>query len=72
MEVRILTLGRTSITWGYRGYRASDNELVVEGHNVTVCVRPATFEKIEVPGWLRKALTDYERAAAQEEERRAR
>jgi len=66
MEVRILNLGRTSITWGYRGYRASDEELVVEGHNVTVCVRATTFEKIEVPEWLRKALADYERAAARE------
>ena len=61
MEVRILRVGRTSITWGYRGYRGSSGEeLVVEGHNITVCVRPDTFEKIEVPEWLRSALTNYE------------
>ncbi len=60
MEVRILNVGRTSITWGYRGYRGSPGEeLVVEGHNITVCVRADTFEKIEVPQWLRSALIDY-------------
>lgn len=60
MEVRVIQIGRTSITWGYRGYRAGDEEdIVVEGHNVTVCVMPGTFEKIEVPQWLRQALTAY-------------
>jgi len=34
----------------------------IEGQNVTVCVKADNFEKIEVPGWLRKALTnDMER-----------
>jgi 4-hydroxybenzoyl-CoA thioesterase len=60
MEVRILHIGRTSITWGYRGYRlAGQEELVVEGRNVTVCVRTGSFEKIEVPQWLREALLPY-------------
>ena len=62
MEVRVIDIGRTSITWEYRGYRAGDKEeLVVEGHTVTVCVRTDTFEKIEVPEWLRQALTAYMR-----------
>jgi len=66
VEVRILNIGRTSITWGYKGYRGSSpEELLVEGHNTTVCVRTDTFEKIEVPEWLKKALTDYEEASAQ-------
>jgi acyl-CoA thioesterase FadM len=34
---------------------------VVEGLNITVCVRADTFKKIEVPEWLRSALTNYER-----------
>ncbi len=60
MEVRIISIGRTSITWGYRGYRGGENEeLVVEGHNVTVCVRSDTAEKIEVPEWLRQGLMNY-------------
>lgn len=59
MEVRVIHIGQSSITWGYRGYRGADEEMVVEGQNVTVCVRTETFEKIDVPEWLRKGLTSY-------------
>jgi acyl-CoA thioesterase FadM len=38
---------------------AGEEELVVEGENVTVCVRPDTFEKTDLPEWLRKGLTAY-------------
>lgn len=62
MEVRVMEIGRTSITWGYRGYRAGDeDDMVVEGHNVTVCVTTDTFEKIAVPEWLRLGLMAYMR-----------
>ncbi len=60
MEVRVIHIGNTSITWGYKGYRTNGKEeIVVEGQNVTVCVKTDTFEKIEVPRWLREALTNY-------------
>ncbi len=60
MEVRVTKIGRTSIHWGYRGYRMGEGEnLVVEGSNVTVCVTPDSFEKIEVPLWLREALQPH-------------
>ena len=60
IEVRVTRIGRTSVTWGYRGYRMTgEEEVVVEGENVTVCVHPETFEKTELPGWLRKGLTAY-------------
>jgi len=60
MEVRVIHVGKTSITWGYKGYRTNgEEEIVAEGQNVTVCVKTDNFEKIEVPGWLRKALTSY-------------
>ncbi len=60
IEVRAIRIGRTSITWGYKGYRmAGEEEIVVEGQNVTVCVRTDTFEKREVPEWLRTGLTKY-------------
>jgi len=59
IEVRVIHIGQSSITWGYRGYRGADEEMVVEGQNVTVCVRTDTFEKIEVPEWLREGLTSY-------------
>jgi 4-hydroxybenzoyl-CoA thioesterase len=59
MEVRVIHIGQSSITWGYKGYRMDEEELVVEGQNVTVCVRTDTFEKIDVPEWLRQGLTSY-------------
>ncbi len=59
MEVRVIHIGQSSITWGYRGYRGEAEEMVVEGQNVTVCVKTDTFEKIEVPEWLRHGLTNY-------------
>jgi 4-hydroxybenzoyl-CoA thioesterase len=60
VEISVIDVGRTSITWGYKGYRlASGEEVVVEGLNVTVCVRTDTFEKTGVPEWLKRGLTDY-------------
>jgi 4-hydroxybenzoyl-CoA thioesterase len=60
MEVRVIHIGQTSITWGYKGYRRNGGEeMVVEGQNVTVCVKTDTFEKIDVPEWLRQGLTSY-------------
>jgi 4-hydroxybenzoyl-CoA thioesterase len=60
MEVRILKIGQSSITWGYQGYlHDDDKKIVVEGNNITVCVRTDTFKKIDVPPWLREGLTNY-------------
>jgi 4-hydroxybenzoyl-CoA thioesterase len=60
MEVSVKEVGRSSIRWGYRGYRIGDGEeLVVEGCNVVVCVETDTFAKMEVPDWLRRALNEY-------------
>jgi len=60
MEVKIIRLGKSSITWGYEGYRAGKGgEIVVEGSNVTVCVKTATLEKIDLPEWLRQGLEAY-------------
>jgi 4-hydroxybenzoyl-CoA thioesterase len=61
MEVRVRRVGHSSITWEYRGFRAGlgEEELAVEGSNVNVCVHTDTFEKMEVPGWLRQGLEDY-------------
>ena len=60
MEVSVIHLGQTSITWGYKGYGTGrEGELVVEGSNVTVCVRTDSFEKIDVPDWLRQGLKTH-------------
>lgn len=60
MEVRVIKIGESSISWGYRGYlNGKENAIVVEGGNVTVCVSTDNFEKVDVPQWLRKDLTAY-------------
>jgi 4-hydroxybenzoyl-CoA thioesterase len=70
IEVRVINIGQTSIAWGYRGYRmVGEEEVVVEGHNVTVCMRTDTFEKTDVPEWLRNSLTDYMERFNKEESR---
>ena len=67
IEVKVIDIGRTSITWGYEGYRVRDvGEIAVEGQNVTVCVETETFEKKEVPQWLRKGLTAYMKRSEKE------
>jgi 4-hydroxybenzoyl-CoA thioesterase len=68
MEVHVLHVGRTSITWGYRGYRTGEKEeLVVQGKNVTVCVTTDTFQKIAVPTWLREKLEAYQEETSSED-----
>ncbi len=60
MEVRVIHIGRSSITWGYKGYRIGDpGGIVVEGANVTVCVKTDTFEKTDVPEWMRQGLEKH-------------
>ena len=57
MEVSVIHIGRSSITWGYKGYRAGEEGGgVVEGSNVTVCVKTDSFEKIDIPEWLKQSL----------------
>jgi 4-hydroxybenzoyl-CoA thioesterase len=60
IEVRVIQIGQTSITWGYKGYRAGDEGgIVVEGSNVTVCVKTDAFEKTNIPEWLRQGLKTH-------------
>lgn len=59
VEIRVLRIGRTSITWGYKGYNG--NDLAVEGQNVTVSMNMDSFEKTETPDWLIKALEAYQK-----------
>ena len=61
VEVMVLKLGRTSITWGYKAFKTGDPKtVVVEGHNVTVCVKTDRFEKMEIPDWFRRELEAYQ------------
>jgi acyl-CoA thioesterase FadM len=58
VEIRVLRIGRTSITWGYKGYNG--DELAVEGQNVTVSMNMDSFVKTETPDWLIQGLEAYQ------------
>ena len=56
IEVRVLKIGKTAITFGYRVFRQNETEPRVSGHNVTVCLNMDTFEKRLIPDWLEDRL----------------
>ena len=60
MEVRVLSIGETSIKFGYTAYFENQDIVALEGHNITVCVEMQTFKKMKVPGWLREKLSAYQ------------
>jgi 4-hydroxybenzoyl-CoA thioesterase len=65
LEVWVREMGSTSITWGYLGYKKGEKDsVVVEGHNVTVCVDMDSFEKKQIPEWFRKELETYQKRCA--------
>ena len=59
MEVKVVKIGNSSITWEYTGFNRRNEKVVVEGSNTTVCVTTETFEKLEVPEWLKQGLLKY-------------
>jgi 4-hydroxybenzoyl-CoA thioesterase len=63
VEIRVLRIGRASITWGYTGYNGKD--LAVEGQNVTVSMNMDSFVKTETPDWLIKALEAYQKRCSE-------
>lgn len=56
VEVKVLNVGKTSITFGYRVFKHGEKEPLVEGHNVTVCLDMDRFKKRDIPDWLRQRL----------------
>jgi len=61
VEVRVISLGNTSVTWGYKVMRLhEEDEIVAEGRNITVCVNLKSFQKT-LPAWLRTLLEQYQR-----------
>ena len=58
VEVRILKIGRTSITIGYRVFKEGEDGPRIVGHNVTVCLDMDTFQKMDFPTWLRQLLEE--------------
>jgi len=59
VEVRVLTLGNTSIKFGYRVFRQGEDTPRVTGHNITVCVDMESFEKTSIPDFLRECLEKH-------------
>jgi acyl-CoA thioester hydrolase len=57
LEVAITRLGRTACSTRHRVLRAG--ELLVEGSMRHVFVDPHTLEKMEIPDWLREALSPW-------------
>ncbi len=61
LSAEVHTLGRTAITTEIDVLRGE--ELLVRGHLRHVCVSTETWEKTEVPDWIRERLARYVRAA---------
>ena len=59
VEVRVLTLGNSSIRFGYRVFREGEDTPRVTGHNITVCVDMESFEKTSIPDFLRECLEKH-------------
>ena len=62
LEVCVLKVGRTSITFGYRVFKKGETRPWISGHNVTVCLDMDRFQKQEIPAWLRQLLGTQMRA----------
>jgi 4-hydroxybenzoyl-CoA thioesterase len=56
VEVSVLNFGKTSMTFGYRVFKQGEDEPCIVGHNVAVCLDMDTFNKKDIPDWLRKRL----------------
>ncbi len=56
VEVSVLKIGKTAITFGYRVYKSGESGPCIAGHNVTVCLDMDTFQKRDIPAWLRQRL----------------
>jgi len=56
VEVSVLKIGKSSITFGYRVFKQGEDRPWTQGHNVVVCLDMDTFKKKDVPDWLRQKL----------------
>ncbi|MBT8371173.1 MAG: acyl-CoA thioesterase [Deltaproteobacteria bacterium] len=56
VEVCVLKIGCSSITFGYRVFKKGETDPRIVGHNVTVCLEMDSFQKLEIPDWFRQLL----------------
>lgn len=66
VAVRVLSIGETSIRFGYKAFFENQNIVALEGHNITVCIDMKTFKKKKVPAWLREKLVAYQERCGQD------
>lgn len=59
IEVVLESVGRTSVGWHYTVYRRGHPEVHAVGRVVTVNIDLDSFEKREIPAWLREKLESY-------------
>jgi 4-hydroxybenzoyl-CoA thioesterase len=62
IELRVTKLGRTSVTFGYKIYRAAEDDrprtLAAEGRSVSAVVDLSRFAAVEPPARVRELLTE--------------
>lgn len=56
VEVSVLNVGCSSITFGYRVFKQGESDPRITGRNVTVCLDMDTFKKMVIPPWFRQLL----------------
>jgi 4-hydroxybenzoyl-CoA thioesterase len=56
VEVCVLKVGRSSITFGYRVFKPGESDPRITGRNVTVCLDMDTFKKMVIPTWFGRLL----------------
>ena len=64
IAIHVLSIGKTSISYGYEIYLTGEPEVLVKAQNTVVCIDLRTFDKIPVPTWLREQLHAYQNRCA--------
>ena len=59
VEVAVVAIGRTSITWRYRTFCSDCEKIYNQGSNTTVSMDMDTFRKRPTPAWLVEKLRPY-------------
>jgi len=58
VEVRVLKIGLSSVTFGYRVFKEGEVDPRIVGHNVTVCLDMDSFQKMDIPAWFKRLLEE--------------
>jgi len=64
IEVRIESIGTTSVIWDYTVFTRGSDVVHATGRVATVNIDLDDFKKVEIPDWLRERLVAYQLAVA--------